>query len=101
MKGIGKLISTKSRELIFSLVCGLAYYIVITGFIINNTQTGGLLLSFFFLPAIICGAALLLIKTIRKLKDEEQFGKINAIIYAHIVLFAVSLFFLAEIIMSI
>lgn len=97
MKGIGKIVNSTIGELIFSLISGIAYFIIIMGFVVGNTQAGGFMLSFFFLPAIVCGAALLLIKTIRKLKDEENFGKINALIYAHIVLLLVSLVFLIDI----
>lgn len=100
MKGIGKLVDTKNKELIFSLLCGLAYYIVITGFIVGNTQSGGMLLSFFFLPAIVCGAALIIIKTIRKLKEEEQFGKINLLIYPHLLLMAISIVFLLDLVLN-
>ena len=100
MKGIGKIVSTRLGELIFSLLCGCAYFIVILGFIINNTQSGGPLLGLFFFPAIICGAALLIIKTIRKLKDEENFGKINLLIYSHIFFFIISLVFLIDILMK-
>ena len=100
MKGIGKIVESKAGELIFSLLCGVAYYIVITGFIIGNTNTGGMLLSFFFLPAIVCGAALILIKTIRKLKDEELFSKINMRIYPHIILLLISIVFLFDTILN-
>ena len=96
MKGIGKIVNSSLGELIFSLISGIAYFIMIMSFVVNNTKAGGLMLSFFFLPAIVCGVALLLIKTIRKLKDEESYGKINAIIYAHIVLLLISFVFLIE-----
>lgn len=98
MNGIGKIVNSRMGELVFSLVSGCAYFVVIMGFVMNNTQNGGLMLSLFFLPAIVCGAALLLIKTIRKLKDEECFGKINALIYAHIALAIISIFFLIDLI---
>ena len=97
MKGIGKFVDSTAGELIFSLLSGCAYFIVVMGFVINNTQNGGLMLSLFFFPAIVCGAALLLIKTIRKLKDADSFGKINALIYAHIIFFAISIVFLIDI----
>ena len=96
MKGIGKIVNSTLGELIFSLVAGVAYFIIIMGFVVANTNTGGYMLSFFFLPAIVCGAALLLIKTIRKLKDEEGYSKINAIIYTHIVLLLISFVFLID-----
>ena len=96
MKGIGKIVNSTLGELIFSLVAGVAYFIIIMGFVVANTNAGGYMLRFFFLPAIVCGAALLLIKTIRKLKDEEGYSKINTIIYAHIVLLLISFVFLID-----
>ena len=100
MKGIGKIVNSRAGELIFSLISGTAYYIVLSAFIIGNTSSGGALLSFFFLPAIVCGAALILIKTIRKLKEEEQFGKINMLIYPHIILWLISIVFLFDIMLN-
>ena len=100
MKGIGKIVESRAGELIFSLFAGCAYFIVITGFVVANTQAGGVMLSMFFLPAIVCGTALFIIKTIRKMKEDEQYGKINAIIYAHIALAVISIAFLAEIIIK-
>lgn len=100
MKGIGKIVESRVGELVFSLLAGGAYFIVIMGFVVANTKAGGVMLSMFFLPAIVCGAAILIIKTIRKLKEEEQPGKINAIIYAHIALAVISIAFLAEIIIK-
>lgn len=97
MKGIGKIVNTVAGELIFSLLAGCAYFIILMGFIVNNTQTGGVMLSMFFFPAIVCGAAIFIIKTIRKLKDEENFGKINMLIYSHIFLLAISIVFLFDI----
>lgn len=100
MNGIGKIVESKKGELIFSLISGIAYFIVVLSIIINHTQTGGALLGFFFFPAIICGAALVLIKTIRKLKDEEQFSKINMLIYPHIALWLISIVIICDIILN-
>ena len=98
MKGIGTLLNKKHGELVFSILCGIAYFIIVLYFILRNTQSGGTFLSFMFAPAIVCGMALALIKSIRRLKEEEEFFKINLLIYAHIVLALVSLVFLYDII---
>lgn len=97
MKGIARLFNTKYGGLIFSLFCGGAYYIIILDFLIRYTQNGGGLLGFFFFPAIICGGALVLFKTAKRLTDAEQYAKLNALIYIHLLLIAVSLVFLADI----
>lgn len=70
--------------LIFALLSGCAYFAVIVRFIISNTEEGGALLSFFLLPLIVCGAALVLCKTIKKCFEDESYGKAAAIFWAHI-----------------
>lgn len=98
MYGIGKIFETKFGGLISSLLCGSAYFIIILDFILKYTQNGGMLLGFFFFPAIICGMALVIFKSIKRMKDEKAFSKINALIYMHIILMAVSVIFLIDII---
>lgn len=97
MHGIGKIFDTKYGGLIFSLICGAAYYIIILDFITRYTSQGGELLGFFFLPAIICTAALVILKTAKRLILEELFSKLNLLIYVHIILILISLVFLADI----
>ena len=97
MKGVGKIVSTRAGELIFSFLGGCAYFIILMGFIVSHTQTGGVMLSMFFFPAIVCGVALVIIKSIRKLKDEESYGKINMLIYSHAFLMVISIVFLFDI----
>lgn len=94
-----KIFETKFGGLIFSLLSGCAYFIIILSTILSTTQAGGLL-GFFFFPAIICGTALVLLKTIKKLYDEEQYQKINIIFYTHILLILISIVFLFDIIMN-
>ncbi|MDD6214997.1 MAG: hypothetical protein PUB42_07430 [Firmicutes bacterium] len=98
MKGISKIIEKKFGDLIFSLICGMVYFIIALYFILNHTNTGGGFLALSFSPAIICGMALVILKTIRRLRDEEAFGKINMLIYAHILLSLVSIILLLGII---
>ena len=97
MRGIGKIFDTKYGGLIFSLLAGLAYFIIILDFILKHTKTGGALLGFFFAPAIIAGAGLVIIKTVKKLQEEEKFSKINLFLYMHIVLMMLGIVFLADI----
>ncbi|MBO5060167.1 MAG: hypothetical protein J6C82_04565 [Clostridia bacterium] len=98
MQGIGKIFDTKYGSLIFALLSGCAYFIIVLDFIMKYTENSGALLGFFFFPAIICGMGLVLLKAIKRLRDEEAFGKINMLVYAHIVLFLISLVFLYDII---
>lgn len=98
MKGIGKIFDTKFGGLIFSLASGCAYFIIVLSFISANTQSGGGLLGFFFFPAIICGIALVLLKTVNRLKEEGQYGRINIICWLHSILFIISMIFLFDMI---
>lgn len=97
MNGIGKIFETKFGGLIFSVASGCAYFIILLSLVLVDTPSAGLL-GFFFFPAIVCGIGLVLMKIIRKLADEEQFGKINIICWLHIVLMLISLIFLADLI---
>ncbi len=86
MKGIGRLLEKKYGELIFGLLGGAAYFLIVLRFVLDNTNTGGGLLAFFFAPLIICFPAILLIKLSRDLKEKERFTAINWLIIAHIIL---------------
>lgn len=97
MNGIGKIFETKFGGLIFSVASGCAYFIILLSLVLVDNPSAGLL-GFFFFPAIVCGIGLVLMKIIRKLADEEQFGKINIICWLHIVLMLISLIFLADLI---
>lgn len=88
---IKKLMELKYGPLIFSLFCGLAYFGIALSLILNYTENGGLLLAFFFSPAIICGSALLIIKALKMYMEEENSKKINFLFWSHILLLVVSL----------
>ncbi len=98
MNGISKIFETKFGGLIFSLASGCAYFIILLSLVLVDTPAAGLL-GFFFFPAIVCGAGLVLFKTIRRLLDEEQFGKVNIICWLHVVFMAKSLIILANLIL--
>lgn len=99
MYGVGKIFNTKYGGLVFSLVSGLAYFIIVLDFILHYTKNGGVLLGFFFFPAIICGMALVLMKSVKRLKEEERYSKINLLVYLHIVLVILSAVFLLDIVL--
>ena len=58
--------------------------------ILNYTKNGGLLLAFFFCPAIICGAAIFIVKALKIYMDEENSKKINFLFWSHIFLAVIS-----------
>lgn len=90
---IEKIFNTKYGGLIFSLLSGFAYFIVILSFILGADSRSGLL-AFFFAPAIICGAALIIFKMIRQFIENEEFKKAEIIGTLHVILMAISIVFL-------
>lgn len=91
MKGISALLNKKYGELVFGLFGGVGYLGIILSFIMQNTANGGLLLTWFFFPFIICLPAILLIKLSRSLREKERFTALNILMWLHVLLFAVSL----------
>ena len=85
-----KFLETKYGGLLFSLFSGLAYFGLILCFVIENSGAKGMLLGFFFFPAIVCGMGLVLLKSIKQWQEQEEYGKIKAIIIFHIILFIIS-----------
>ena len=96
---IEKIFNTKYGGLIFSLMSGFAYFIVILSFIISTGPRAGLL-GFFFAPAIICGMALVLFKMIRQFLENEEFKKANIVGILHVILMVVSVVFLVAMVLS-
>ena len=80
------LFSKKSVSLTFSLICGLAYFIMVTGFAITytETKTAAMLLSFFFFPTITCGMAVIVFKAMRTFVENEASGSVAMLFYTHL-----------------
>lgn len=95
---IEKIFNTKYGGLIFTLLSGLAYFIIVLNFILGADSKAGLL-GFFFAPAIICGMALVLFKMIRQFLENEEFKKANIVGILHIVLMVISVVFLIAMIL--
>ena len=91
-----RLFEKRAGELVFSLLGGLSYFFIIWHFIARFTYRAGGLLAFFFAPAIICGGAYILIQTIRNWREREWFGKLNALIIIHALIFLIAIAFLLE-----
>lgn len=73
-----KFLKSKYGLLIFSLVCGGAYFALIMMLIIQVKYA--YLLGIFFFPTVICGGALCIYKTIRNEEQEENYAKIKMIV---------------------
>lgn len=69
-------LNMKYSELAVSLLFGASYFAIILDFIMKNTQRAGGLLGLFVAPAVICGIALVFIKLIKRMKENEEYKKI-------------------------
>lgn len=87
-----KFLKSKYGLLIFSLGCGVAYFILVMMLIANIRYS--YLLGIFFFPTVICGAALCIYKTIKNMQEASEIGRIKSLIILHIfvILLAVSFF---------
>ena len=85
-----KILKSKYGLLIFSLISGAAYFILIMMLIskINYSY----LLGFFFFPAIICGAALCLYKSIKSMEESGEYKKIKSMIIIHYFVILLAIF---------
>lgn len=80
--------------LVFTLLSGCAYFITVLKFILSHTNAGGGLLGFFFFPAIVCGAALVLIKVIKQCFENENENVVVNIFWIHVGFILISIVFL-------
>lgn len=97
-KKIIELLQNTAGRLIFALMSGAAYYIIALKFILSHTNNGGGLLGFFFLPAIVCGMGLVIIKVLRSKEEEDNKSAMLRIFWAHVILILISIAFLITII---
>ena len=93
-----KILKSKYGLLIFSLISGLAYFILIMMLIskINYSY----LLGFFFFPAVVCGAALCLYKSIKGMEEAEEYKKIKSMIMIHYFVILLALVFIIVALLS-
>lgn len=91
-----KFFETKFGGLIFSLISGLAYYVIIMRIVVENTGNNrAIVLGIVFFPAIVAGMAYVLLKNIKKWQEENAYNKIYAVAVFHILLIIFGIVFLA------
>lgn len=97
-KKVIQLLKNTAGRLIFALLSGGAYYIIVLKFILSHTDNGGGLLGFFFFPAIVCGAGLVLIKTLRSQEEREDTASMLKLFWVHLILIVIGVIFLLSMI---
>jgi len=98
-KKIDKLFETTSGLLVFALLSGCGYFFFLLSVIMNFSRNQSPLLGFFFAPAIICGAALFIVKTVKNNIKAEEKKKNHILFYLHTIVILVGVVFLADIIL--
>ena len=100
MKFLSNLLSKKYGELGFGLTFGCSFFVIALRIIVSNTYRGGLLLSLFVAPIIICVPALFFIKSVRKWKEEENNRAINTMLIFILIVLLMALLLLADYILN-
>lgn len=68
---------------IFSLLCGIAYFMFIYEML--SPIRGAGLISFFFCPAVVCGVALFILKLLNRAIENENKKTVSFIVIMHII----------------
>lgn len=93
-------------RLIYALVCGVAYFIIIMQFVSSYTAQGGLM-GLFIAPAVICGGALIIVKTLRNTFENVEEGEpvnnayVLTLFYANLGIIAIALLRLFVVVMGV
>ena len=97
-KKILAFLNTTAGQLAFSLISGLGYFAIILKFILAYTENGGALLAFFFAAAIICGTALMIVKSMKNCRENGNENGILKLFYIHLAVILIGIVFLVDII---
>lgn len=95
-KKIINMLKTTAGALGFSLFCGAAYFLLAMAFVMSSTEHGGLMLLLIG-PAVLFGAALVIIKLIKQNNENENESANIGIFFLHLLLFAISVVFAASV----
>lgn len=93
-KKILDMINTTAGQLIFALLSGLGYFMLVSGWILDFSR-GIWLILMYVSPIIICGAALVIIKLIKQARDAENEKTILRIFWLHVCVILLGILFVA------
>lgn len=79
-------------QLIFALISGCAYFMILLP-VIKSYSKGSPFLAVQFSPAIICGAALVLIKLMKQARENEKENTILILFVIHVLLLIMGIVF--------
>ncbi len=92
-KKILNIMNTTAGQLIFALLAGCGYFMIILKFIIDASN-GSAFLAYSFSPLIICGAALVIIKLMKQSRENGNHGAILKLFWVHAAVIALGIVFL-------
>ena len=95
MKRIAGFLKKRANATVFSLIAGAAYFVLILGLIMSYDPRGWLIAAFFS-PLVICGIALVLLKSILRWTEEGSDRSLVLVFWLHIAVFIVAAVFLAD-----
>lgn len=76
------MINTTAGRLVFSLISGAGYFMILFGAVLRLSK-GQPLLAWYFAPMIICGAALVIIKMVKQAQENEAGDRILRLFWLH------------------
>ena len=91
-KKILDIINTTAGQLIFALLSGLGYFMLISGWVIDFSK-GSWLILMYIAPLVICGAAIVIIKLIKQSREAENVKTILKIFWLHVVVLLLGIVF--------
>lgn len=86
------LLNTTAGQLIFALLAGVGYFMLIGGWIIDFSN-GQWLMLMYLAPVIICGSALVIIKLMKSAREVENNANILKIFWLHIAVILLGIVF--------
>ena len=91
-KKILNLINTTAGQLVFALLSGLGYFMLISGWVIDFSK-GSWLLLLYIAPVVICGVAIVVIKLIKQAREAENEKNILRMFWLHVVVIILGVLF--------
>ena len=91
-KKILNILNTTAGQLLFSLLSGLGYFMIMGGWIVDFSN-GQWLMLLYLAPIIICGAALVIVKLMISARENENKGTILKIFWLHVAVILIGILF--------
>lgn len=86
------LLNTTVGSLVFVLLSGIGYFLILAKFFLDLASKNALIL-YFFCPAIIFGSALILLKLLKQKQENKDSSAILKLFYMHIIIICIGIIF--------